>query len=382
MPETPANRPLYVALIDPSGYSRPYDHELARALCQRGHRVTLFTSAFVHGAPPAADGYSVEPLFYRHTNRLAGPARLRQAAKAAEHVLGLAALRRRLTSDRPDVVHVQWSVLRPAERPFYRALERRGLAVVFTAHDPLPNVGGGARRRSFAATARSFRRVIVHTEWGRRALIDQCGVRPDRVRVIPHGELGYLRESAAVAPPSDAPGATALLPGLIRPYKGADLLLAAWPRVRELVPDARLVIAGRPMLDLAQLETDQPGVQLIPRYVEDGELAALLRRADVVVLPYRSIDSSGVVFAALALGSALVLSDVGGFHELHAEHGVGELVAAGDVPALAAAVAGVLSDPARRDRLREASRRAAAGPFGWAAIAEQTEAVYRELVPR
>ena len=123
-------------------------------------------------------------------------------------------------------------------------------------------------------------------------------------------------------------------------------------------------------------------MQLIPRYVEDGELAALLRRADVVVLPYRSIDSSGVVFAALALGSALVLSDVGGFHELHAEHGVGELVAAGDVPALADAVAGVLSDPARRDRLREASRRAAAGPFGWAAIAEPTEAVYRELVPR
>lgn len=380
MPETSANRPLYVALIDPSGYSRPYDHELARALCQRGHRVTLYTSAFVHGAPPAPEGYAVKPLFYRHTNRLGGPARLRQAAKAAEHLLGLAALRRLLTADPPDVVHVQWSVLRPAERPFYRALERRGLPVVFTAHDPLPNVGGGARRRSFAATARAFRRVIVHTEWGRRVLVEQCGVPPARVRVIPHGELGYLRDAPAADPPGDASGPTALLPGLIRPYKGADLLLAAWPRVRELVPDARLVIAGRPMLDLAQLHTSQPGVQLIPRFVADGELAALLRRADVVALPYRSIDSSGVVFAALALGSALVLSDVGGFRELHAQHGVGELVAAADVPALAEAVAAVLADPARRDRLREASRRAAAGPFSWDSIAAATEAVYLELV--
>jgi glycosyltransferase involved in cell wall biosynthesis len=374
------NRPLHVALIDPSGFSRPYDHELARALAGRGHRVTLYTSAFVHGAPPPAAGYAVQELFYRHSNRLPGPARLRQAAKAAEHVAGLAALRRRLDRGRPDVVHVQWSVLRPVERVFYRRLQRRGVPVVFTAHDPLPNVGGAGRRRSFAATARCFERVIVHTAWGRRALIERCGVAPDRVRVIPHGELGYLRDAAAVSAPGDAPGPTVLLPGLIRPYKGADVLLAAWPRVRELVPAARLVIAGRPMLDLAALPTGQPGVQLIARYVDDGELAALLRRADVVALPYRSIDSSGVVFAALALGAALVLSGVGGFRELHAQHGVGELVPAGDAGALAEAVAGVLADPARRDRLREASRRAAAGPFSWPAIAEQTEAVYRELV--
>jgi glycosyltransferase involved in cell wall biosynthesis len=220
----------------------------------------------------------------------------------------------------------------------------------------------------------------VHTGWGRRALVERCGVAPGRVRVSPHGELGYLRQAPAVPAPADAPGPTVLLPGLIRPYKGADLLLAAWPRVRERVSDARLVIAGRPMLDLAALPTGQPGVQLIPRYVDDAELAALLRRADVVALPYRSIDSSGVVFAALALGAALVLSDVGGFHELHAEHGVGELVPAGDAGALAAVLAAVLADPARRDALREASRAAAAGPFGWGSIAAATEAVYLELI--
>jgi glycosyltransferase involved in cell wall biosynthesis len=378
--EPTANRPLNVALIDPSGFSRPYDHELARALAARGHRVTLYTSAFVHGAPPQAEGYAVSEIFYRHSNRMPGPARVRQAAKAAEHVAGLVALRSRLRRERPDIVHVQWCVLRPVERAFYRRLERSGVPVVFTAHDPLPNVGGAGRRRSVAATARAFRRVIVHTGWGRRALVERCGVAPSRVRVIPHGELGYLRDAPVAPVPQDAAGPTVLLPGLIRPYKGADVLLAAWPRVRERVPDARLVIAGRPMLDMGVLPTGQPGVELIPRYVDDGELAALLRRADVVALPYRSIDSSGVVFAALAMGAALVLSDVGGFHELHTEHGVGELVPAGDARALAAAVAGILADPGRRDRLREASRAAAAGPFSWSSIAAATEAVYRELV--
>jgi glycosyltransferase involved in cell wall biosynthesis len=366
-----------LALIDPSGYSRPYDHELARALAGRGHRVTLWTAGFVHGEAPAPDGYEVCELFYRHANRVGG--RLRQPAKAAEHVLDLGRLRRRLLARRPDIVHVQWSVLRPVERPFYRMLERAGLPVVFTAHDPLPNAGGAGRRRSFAATARGFRRVIVHSDWGRRALIGACGVEPARIRVIPHGELAYLRDQPAAAVPVPGGGPLVALPGIIRPYKGADVLLAAWPRVRERVPEARLAIAGRPMMDISALAADQPGVTLVPRFLSDPELSALLDAADVVALPYRSIDNSGVVFAALALGCAVVMSDVGGFRELHDRDGVGELVPAGDASTLADAVAEVLADPDRRDRLRAASRAARDGRFAWPAIAADTEAVYREV---
>jgi len=377
VPDTPADRPLSLALIDPSGYSRPYDHELARALAGRGHRVTLWTAGFVHGEAPAPDGYEVCELFYRHANRVGG--RLRQPAKAAEHVLDLGRLRRRLLARRPDVVHVQWSVLRPVERPFYRMLERAGLPVVFTAHDPLPNAGGAGRRRSFAATARGFRRVIVHSDWGRRALIGACGVEPARIRVIPHGELAYLRDQPAAAVPVPGGGPLVALPGIIRPYKGADVLLAAWPRVRERVPEARLAIAGRPMMDISALAADQPGVTLVPRFLSDPELSALLDAADVVALPYRSIDNSGVVFAALALGCAVVMSDVGGFRELHDRDGVGELVPAGDASTLADAVAEVLADPDRRDRLRAASRAARDGRFAWPAIAADTEAVYREV---
>jgi glycosyltransferase involved in cell wall biosynthesis len=366
---------LHIALVDPSGYSRPYDHELARALAARGHDVTLWTAAFVHGDAPAPEGYRVEEVFYRRANRLP-PGRLRPAAKAASHVAGLAALAARLRRDPPDVVHVQWAVLRPLDR---RVLPRLGAPAVFTAHDPVPNVGGAARRRSAAATARSFPRVICHSEWGRRALVDRCGVDPGRVRVIPHGVLAHLAAAPEVAPPVEGAGPVAVLPGLLRPYKGADVLLAAWPAVRARVPDARLVIAGRTMMDTAGLPLGRPGVVHLPRFLSDAELAALLRRADAVVLPYRRIDNSGALFAALAVGAALVLSDAGGFRELHDLHGIGELTPAGDAGALADAVAGVLSDPGRRDALRAASARAAAGPFSWDAIAERTEAVYREL---
>jgi glycosyltransferase involved in cell wall biosynthesis len=373
-------RSLHVALIDPSGYSRPYDHELARSLAARGHRVTLWTAAFVHGAAPAPAGYRVVEHFYRRSNRLRVGARLRGPAKAAEHVAGLAGLGRALARDRPDVVHLQWAVLRPLDRRFYRRLAAAGTPVVFTAHDPLPNVGGAARRRSAAATARSFARVICHSDWGRRALVDRCGVPSGRVRVIPHGALRYLLDEPAVAAPVQASGPLAALPGILRPYKGADVLVRAWPAVRDLVPGASLVIAGRAMMDIAGLGTAGPGVEIVNRFLSDAELAALLRRADVVVLPYRRIDSSGVLFAALAFGRALVLSDVGSFRELHDEHGVGVLVPPDDPAALATAVAGVLEDGDARRALEAASERAASGPFSWDTIAGLHEAVYRELV--
>ena len=373
-------RSLHVALIDPSGYSRPYDHELATALAARGHHVTLWTAQFMHGEAPAPAGYTVVEHFYRRTNSLPMRSRLRGPAKAAEHLAGLAGMRRTLLRARPDVVHVQWTVLRPVERRFYGRLAAAGIPVVFTAHDPLPNVGGRARRRSVAATARSFACVICHSEWGRRALVERCGVDPGRVHVVPHGAFGYLHDIPEAPPPVAVADPLVALPGILRPYKGADVLIRAWPAVRELVPGATLVVAGRAMMDVADLGAPGAGVEILDRFLSDAELAALLRRADLVVLPYRRIDSSGILFAALAFGRALVLSDVGSFRELHDEHGIGVLVPPDDSAALATAVAGVLEDGAGRAELEAASRRAADGPFSWAAVALRHEEIYRELL--
>ncbi len=56
--------------------------------------------------------------------------------------------------------------------------------------------------------------------------------------MIPHGVFSYLAELPPQPSPIAADGPTVLLPGLIRPYKGADVLLAAWRRVRAAVPTA------------------------------------------------------------------------------------------------------------------------------------------------
>src|SRR4051812_41280196 len=128
----PGSQRLSVALVDPSGYSRPYDHELAAALAERGHDVTLWTSRFAHAEPPRVDGYRVRDAFYGLSGRLPVRSPLRRPAKALEHPVGLAAMAARLLRRRPDVVHVQWVVMRPVERRLYRHLAAAGVPVVFT----------------------------------------------------------------------------------------------------------------------------------------------------------------------------------------------------------------------------------------------------------
>ena len=118
--------------------------------------------------------------------------------------------------------------------------------------------------------------------------------------------------------------------GLMRPYKGIDVLLEAWRGIE----GAELWVVGMPRMDIARSKRwRRPGVRFVPRFVGDDELPAYFRRADLVVLPYREIDQSGVLFTALAFGAPLLLSDVGGFPELAAT-GAARTFPAGDAAAL------------------------------------------------
>lgn len=129
-------------------------------------------------------------------------------------------------------------------------------------------------------------------------------------------------------------------------------------------------------------ERASASVRFVPRYVPDRELPAYFRRAEVVVLPYTAterFDFSGVLATALAFAKPLVVSDIGGFHEL-APLRAARLVPPGDADALRDALAGLLADPAEREALAQHARAAAAGPYSWGEAARKTLALYERLV--
>ncbi len=150
--------------------------------------------------------------------------------------------------------------------------------------------------------------------------------------------------------------------GLLRPYKGLDLLLEAFRQVE----GAELWIVGNPRMDVAPLRAAAaaaPGrVRFVTRFIEDAEIPAIFRRADLVVLPYRDAEHSGVLYTGLAFGKPLVLSAVGGFPEVAAT-GAARLVPPGDATALASALSELTADPAARERLAAAARAGRGGPL-------------------
>jgi glycosyltransferase involved in cell wall biosynthesis len=359
---------MEVHVVDPAAYTPPYDHALCAALAGAGARVGLYTSRFAYG--PVADpaGYARHELFYRRA-RGAANSRRRRAAKLAEHVPDM--WRYRAIARAADVVHFQWLAVQHLDG----YLLPRGRPLVLTAHDVLPRE---PRPGQLAAQRRLYDRfdaVVVHSSHGRRRLVEELGLDAGVVHVIPHGAFAHL--AAAGGRPLAAELASVERPvvlcfGLIRPYKGIDVLLDAWQGSW----DAELWVVGLPRMDIAGLRAAAPdNVRFLARFVADDELPALFRRADLVVLPYREADQSGVLATALAFGKALLLSDVGGF----AEVGAGRLVAPGDPLALRDALAELIGDEAGRARLASAARAAAAGPLSWDDVARRTLALYASL---
>jgi glycosyltransferase involved in cell wall biosynthesis len=367
---------MRVQLVDPSAFTPPYDRALAAALARAGAEVELLTSRFLYGPVPEPQGYRVRECFYRRSAARGLDAPARRAFKLAEHLPDMLRLRRIADA---DVVHYQWLTVPQVDAHLLPTRRPR----VMTAHYVLPP---RASRRRIAAARRAFGRmdaVVAHSEYGAARLRDEIGLDPARVRVIPHGAFDYLtalpEEKPLPAELEGAAGPVILFFGLLRPYKGLDTLLAAFREMN----GAELWIVGNPRMDVAPLRSlaaEAPGrVRFLTRFVEDAEIPAIFRRADLVVLPYRDAEQSGVLYTALAFGKPLVLSSVGGFPEL-AETGAGRLVPAEDPAALAGALTELTSDSAAREEMAAAALHVASGPFSWDAVARQTLALYEELL--
>ena len=151
--------------------------------------------------------------------------------------------------------------------------------------------------------------------------------------------------------------------GVVRPYKGVEVLLDAF---RTVADDAELWVVGRPLgvsIDELRARAGAARVRFVPRYVGDRELPALLRRADVLALPHLNVDVSGVLFAGLAFGKAMAALGRRRLRRAGAR--------ARDRPARPARrrrgagrprSASCWRDPEERAALEQAARAAAAGP--------------------
>jgi glycosyltransferase involved in cell wall biosynthesis len=298
-------RPLRVLLVDVSdrgGIAR-YTECLRAALRGEGAAVSL-------AAPAALADPGLALADRRWGPDVTGLARVRLLGRrVVEMAPSTALLGRAVVRARCDVVHVQTEVVPGIDHLALAAVARR-VPVVITAHDPEPLEGGS---RALEQQARRWRRadaVIIHGE-GPRRLVER--VAPGvPVYVVPVDlALGGFTVPKAEARRrlglDDAP--TALLLGLIRPYKGIDLLAHAWPEVRARVPGARLLVVGEPYRcdELDRLEK-LDGVEVKRGFLTEDEFDCWAAAPDIALLPYHHGSHSGVLHRAVAAGTPVLAS--------------------------------------------------------------------------
>lgn len=366
---------------------------LTTGLARRGHHVTVCTTdvcdrhSRLPPCPPtpAPSGIDVH-VFRNWSNRLAYELQLFTPNGLGRYLAGAVA--------QFDIVHIHGHrhLLEVAAARWCR---RRRVPYVSAPNGTAPRI---ERRQAL--------KQVWDTVWGRRDLAGaaavlavsqaECaqllamGVEPGRIRVVPNpldlDEFEPPPARGAFRRQHDLGNAPLVVfLGKITPRKRLDLVMAAMPRVQ--MPAARLVVAGNDMgAGTAALQLAAT-LGIADRTVFAGLLTGrarleLLADADVVVYPSADEVFGLVPLEALLCGTPVVVADDSGCGEIVGLLDGGQVVAVGDPAALAAAVDRVLASPqAWRARAVSGATRVRER-FGGSVVAEQVDALYREVLAR
>lgn len=258
-----------------------------------------------------------------------------------------------------DVVHlheplvplVGWKALF-VDKPMVATFHADPPRLVALAYRFAPLVGRRLRRAAITAVSETAARVIP-ASWG-------------PVTVIPNAI-----DTASYQLPVGRVDRRVCFLGRDEPRKGLDVLLRAWPLVRDRIPDAELKVMGAARPDA------RPGVEFLGR-VSSGEKKRILASSLVYVAPNTGGESFGIVIAeAMAAGCAVVSSGLAAFSDVLGD--AGRLVPVGDAPRLAAVVVELLNAPtaarALGQRAMEEARR-----FDWSVVGGAYRDLYEEVV--
>jgi glycosyltransferase involved in cell wall biosynthesis len=229
--------------------------------------------------------------------------------------------------------------------------------------------------------------LIVHSDSNREVVVSQYKICTTSISVIPHGH--YKDFYGPLVPRAEA-RLQLKLPetpriylnfGLLRPYKGTDILLETWAQHHKKNNKDLLVIAGKPYseeykIKLRQVISGIGGVSLFDHFIADDMVNLFLSSADIFVLPFVSVLNSGSLLLAMSYGKPVIAPDFGGLSEtlgsasalLYScknEHGL--LNAFGKSTAINLASLGELTS-------QECEK------FNWSTVAEKTIDVYKKVL--
>jgi D-inositol-3-phosphate glycosyltransferase len=386
-----------VALLT-GGADRPYAFGLATALMSRGTVLDVIANDELDG--PEFHGRTDVKFFNLRGSQTPDVSFPRKVFRVSAYY---AKLIRYAATAKPKIFHILWNnkfetLDRTLLMLYYRFL---GKKIVLTVH----NVN--ARRRDSTDTRLNrFTLVIqyqladhvfVHTEKMRIEIIEEFGVQPALVTIIPFGINNAVPNTRFT--PQDAKRRlgvrdgekTILFFGNIAPYKGLEYLVAAFKRILARRDNYRLIIAGRPkdcerywtaIREDIRGEIQSGRILLRADFIPDDETEVYFKAADVAVLPYRQIYQSGILFLAHSFGLPVIAADVGSLKDDIVEGTTGFVFTPEDPVDLAKAIDRYFTSDlyANLNDRRKEIRDYATERHSWHVVGEMTRHVYERLL--
>jgi len=380
---------------------RPYAFGLAMALVSKGVGVDVIGSDDID-----SPGLHVTPNLRFLNFRGNQHKSTNVAEKLWELAIYYARLMRYAARSKPRILHILWNNKielydRTMLMVYYKVCGKR---IAFTAH----NVNQARRDAKDSLLNRITLRIqyqlcdhiFVHTKKMKDELCQDFAVAEKAVTVIRHPINDAFPDTDLTPPEAKRQlglkenEKAVLFFGRIRPYKGIEHLLAAFQLLAANNSNYRLVIAGEPKKGSEEyrrqieqmVKTEFTPGQIIMKlqFIPDEEMEVYLKAADVLVLPYKEIFQSGVLFLAYSFGLPVVATDVGSFREEIVEGMTGFLCQPGDPAELAKAIETYFASDLYRNLKvrRQELKDYADANHSWNAVADLTRNAYAEMLGR
>lgn len=317
---------MQVALLSANPlWANPYIRLLQDSVVSAGVQMTLFSKAGEDGMPP--DVYAAD-VVHLHWLELWGRPKHRSLASLTHWGLAGRAVRRWMEPalNSPAIYSRRRQRFLDCFLLGLARYQAAGGSIVYTVHNLNQHEGEAGRVESAGLGQLLGLADAVHVH--SRAMAEELQARfsgGQEPVIIPHGNYVGAYANEVQRPDArrqlEVPGDSFvfLFLGLIRPYKGLEELLPAFTGLAD--PQARLLVAGRSRprhyaRDLAHLAAADPRVSWHPRFVPDNQVQLWMNAADVVVLPYRRVTTSGAALLAFSFGKPVIAPALPAFVEL------------------------------------------------------------------
>ena len=337
------------------------------------------------------EAFEFNPQQPWHTHRLEAPDMSEMAAYMKGlpvniHVLGLDTSRRFLGRYKFSL----WCLFRRIKRQKYDIINivgqnsfahrchnaLRGQNIVHTFHEVGSHQDGVSSSPVVNASIADHSKVIVHSQSTYERYVQLDGVRKENVQIIPFGKFDtalLYAKSVDMQIPLDLSKPTFLFFGLLKPYKGLDILAAAMKELSSMHQQFNLIIAGKGDDPQLRYFKSLDNCFVLNRYISNDEMMHLIEICNALVLPYHTASQTGIIPICALYSKPVIATAVGAFPEMVSD-GVNGILVKPESPAqFAESLKACIEEPSVLDNLSKGMSQFGKGDrFDWDKIAEKT----------